>query len=38
MEQGPYSTGSARRRSMCEKDCARVKMEQEQSKCDRARE
>ena len=38
MEQGPHGTGPARRRSMFEKDCARVKMEQEQSKCDRARE
>ena len=38
MEQGPHGTGPARRRSMFEKDCARAKMEQEQSKCDRARE
>ena len=34
MEQGPRGTGPTRRRSTCEKDCARAEMEQEQSKRD----
>ena len=38
VEQGPHGTGPTRRRSTCEKDCARAEMEQEQSKRDRARE
>ena len=38
MEQGPYGTGSIRRQSMYEKDCARTEMEKEKSKHDRARE
>ncbi len=35
---GPRSIGPTRRRSTCEKDCARTEMERERSKCDRARE
>ena len=35
---GPRGIGLTRRRSTCEKDCARVEMEQERSKRDRARE
>ena len=38
MEQGLYGAGPTRRRSTCEKDCARAEMEQEQSKRDCARE
>ena len=38
MEQGPNGTGPTRRQSTCEKDRARAKMGQEQSKRDCARE
>ena len=34
MEQGPLGTGPTRRRSTCEKDHARAKMDQKQSKHD----
>ena len=36
--QGPHGIGPTRRRSTCEKDCARAEMEWERSKRDRARE
>ena len=35
---GPRGIGPTRRRSTCEKDCARAEMERERSKRDHARE